>query len=142
MGYGIQLLITQSSYLLTILEGKQDKSGFADCIKENVRQIEEVNDKLFRISGFTISFIGDCETLFNICKIDDDDDGDFHDWIYVWRGKYYDLEWDEMLLIIKPLIDEYSKTYEGYDEAEQQDTLNDLKILFSAIEITKKFIIS
>ena len=118
------------SYIVSVL-------FYIKCIKNQIRRIYETDNKLFRLSGYTISFIGDCNKLFNICKVDDDDDGEFWDNIYTWRGKYYDMEWDELKMIIQQFISEYAVNNDGFDEAEQQDCLNDLEILFSAIDIAK-----
>ena len=137
MGYGIKLLTFQSPALPIILKGEQDESRFWDSAKQQIHLIDGVNDKLVRLSCFTISFIGNCKELFNISDVDDDE-RDCWDTIYVWRSKYIDMEWCDLVKIIEPLINECDC---GGDEDGNKEALDDLEILFSVVWITKTFTI-
>jgi hypothetical protein len=136
MGYGIELLNYQPIGLPMMIDVGCE---LPEYVKAHIRRIHEANARLYRLSSFTISFIGECDKLFNICKVDDDDGGDFWGWVYTWRGKYCRMEWEELKIIIEQLADEYYRGSEDYDEEDTVDCLYDLEILFSVTDITRTF---
>jgi len=140
MGYGIKILSIQRAYLPCILKGNQDKSGFADIVKQSCYDIHKVSNDLCRLSGWTINFIGECKTLFNICEIDADDEGDFWDNIYVWKNSYCKMEWCELKVVVEPLIDEFiNKMDYKLNETEAGEIIYTLERLFSIVEISRTF---
>ena len=143
MGYGIKLLAKQSAYLPSVLENDARFADRAEYVKEEVKRIYEVNDKLFRLSGFAMEFIGGCKTLLRISEPDDEDDGaDFWDNIYIWKNKYENMDWDELKPIVESLIETFSITFDGCDDEDKADCLDCIKILHSITDIATTFYIS
>jgi hypothetical protein len=134
MGYGINLLTNPTLYLLDGLKGK-----YADCHIETMRRTDEATLELARISHYTFIFMNECKTLFKYCE-DEDEDDDCWDRIYTWRNKYRNMEWEELELIIKELIETFATTQDKYfTEDLKTECLEDLKTLFSVIDIAKTF---
>jgi len=137
MGYGIKFLVIQSPLLYNILKGEEDRLEFVEGVKERCYLIDKVSDDLFRLSGWTIDFIGNCKTLF---KIHTDEDGEFWDNIYVWRYKIRQMEWNELKAIVEPLIDEFVIQL-GYklNEEEREQIFYTLEKLYSVADIAETF---
>jgi len=137
MGYGIKFLIVQSPLLYNVLKGEEERLEFVEGVKERCYLIDKVSDDLFRLSGWTIDFIGKCKTLF---KIHTDEEGEFWDNIYVWRYKIRQMEWSELKAIVEPLIDEFVSQL-GYklNEEEREQIFYTLEKLYSVADIGGTF---
>jgi hypothetical protein len=138
MGYGIKFLIIQSPLLKNVLKGEEDRLGYAESVKQNCYDIDDVSDDLFRLSGWTIDFIGSCKTLF---QIHTDEDGDFWDNIYVWRSNIRQMEnWAGVKTILEPLIDEFVSNldYKLNDE-EREQIFYTFERLFSIVDTAHTF---
>jgi L-rhamnose mutarotase len=134
MGYGINLLSKPQLFLLDGLKGE-----YAHHHIETMRRTDEATLELCRISHYTFIFMNECKTLFKYCE-EDDEDEDCWDRVYTWKRKYEDMEWEDLELIIKPLIETFASTNEdGFDENEKIECLQTLKILFDVIDIASSF---
>jgi hypothetical protein len=139
MGYGIKILTIQSPLLKVVLKGEEDRWGFGEEVKETCYEIDNVSDDLFRLSGWTTDFIGNCKTLFTIFEMDEEE-GEFWDNIYIWRWKYCKMEWSELKPIVEPIIDEFvsKMTYE-LNETEKTEIIYTLERLHSITGISRTF---
>jgi len=140
MGYGVKLLTIQTSTLSSILAGKEIDPKILNGVKSEVESIDKVHKKLCRLNGFTIDFIINCDTLFNILKTDFCLPNDFSSNIYVWKGKYSEMwqegkRWCNLEIMVALLIDEYGKNSDGYDENCKKQTLECLETLYNVIEM-------
>jgi len=134
MGYGIKLLTKPTLYLLDGLKGE-----YAHHHIETMRRTDEATLELARIGSYTFEFIYNCKTLFKYCE-DEDEDEDCWDRVYTWKKKYEDMEWEELELIIKELIETFAITQDKYfTEDLKAECLADLKTLFSVIDIAQTF---
>jgi hypothetical protein len=138
MGYGIKFLIIQSPLLKNVLKGEEDRLGYAESVKQKCYDIDDVSDDLFRLSCWTIDFIGNCKTIF---QIHTDEDGDFWDNIYVWRNNIRQMEnWAGVKTILEPLIDEFVSNL-GYklNDEEREQIFYTFERLFSIVDTTHTF---
>ena len=142
MGYGIKLLTKQSPYLPMVLANDARFASIAACVKEEVKIIDEINDKLFRLGHFTFCFISECKSLLRISKPDDDEDDDVWDYIYIWKNKYKNMDWDELKPIVESLIESFSIAFEDGDDEDKVDCLDCIKLLHSVTDIATTFYIS
>ena len=134
MGYGIKFLTKPTLYLLDKLKGE-----YADYHIEIMRLTDEATLELDKIGAYTFEFIYNCKTLFKYCE-EDDEDEDCWDRVYTWRNKYKNMVWEELELIIKELIETFATTQDtDFTEDLKAECLEDLKTLFSVIEIAQTF---
>jgi len=138
MGYGIKFLIIQSPLLKNVLKGEEDRLGYAESVKQNCYDIDEVSNDLFRLSGWTIDFIAKCKTLF---QIHTDEEDEFWGNIYVWRYKVRQMEWSELKAVVEPLIDEFVSNELGYElkEVEKGEIIYTLEKLYSIADSADTF---
>jgi len=146
MGYGIKLLAKQSAYLPSVLENNPRFNDEVEYVKEEVKRIGDVNDKLFRLGHFTFCFINECKTLLRISIPDEDEDEDDEgDSIYIWKSKYgnENMDWDELKPIVENLISIFSNTFEeDCDDEDKTDCIDCIELLHSITDIATTFYIS
>jgi hypothetical protein len=141
MGYGIKLLITQRHFIPKMLRGEGEECDWREEVIYEADLVHKVQDELFRLSGWTIDFIASCKTIFTIFE---DEDGDVWDNIYKWKYKYTQMSWDDLKIILEPLVEKLlDENYSDWSEEEEKKEIIDaLEMLISVKDITTTFVIS